>query len=258
MAQQSDVDPNAAPMRRQADESLEQRMNEIKAHLIATIIMEKTRSLKPKQKKKVKAFCDKVLFDEMFDEADGELRARKENIISRLQQYHYTNMNPLRIRSVRKLDIQDQAKQLMQMYHQAVKKIDWLLPEDESELERRKYIFHTRYDDMIKQVEENHEQRKFQKLEQKNRTGQDKYKGDGFTADQLGNDDDMQILRNLDDEGSKLGQVGGIFDPNENISVQQFFHNLTKIFKNINFYNLLDITHEQANKDSELIGNDDQ
>ena len=71
-------------MQRYADERMEQRMNEIKTHLIATIIMEKTRSLKPKQKKKVKAFCDKVLFDEMFDDADGELRARKENIIARL------------------------------------------------------------------------------------------------------------------------------------------------------------------------------
>ena len=68
----------------------------------------------------------------------------------------------------------------------------------------------------------------------------------------------MQILRNLDDEGNKTEQVGGIFDPNENISVQQFFHNLTKIFKNINFYNLLDITHAQANKDNELVGKDDQ
>ena len=97
---------NAHVMRQQAStERSEQRMNEIKAHLIATIIMEKTRSLKPKQKKKVKAFCDKVLFDEMFDEAGGELRGRKENIIARLQQYHYTNMNPLRIRSVRNLDV---------------------------------------------------------------------------------------------------------------------------------------------------------
>eukprot|EP00353_Schmidingerella_taraikaensis_P007400 CAMPEP_0185592510 /NCGR_PEP_ID=MMETSP0434-20130131/68160_1 /TAXON_ID=626734 ORGANISM="Favella taraikaensis, Strain Fe Narragansett Bay" /NCGR_SAMPLE_ID=MMETSP0434 /ASSEMBLY_ACC=CAM_ASM_000379 /LENGTH=68 /DNA_ID=CAMNT_0028218353 /DNA_START=968 /DNA_END=1174 /DNA_ORIENTATION=- len=68
--------------------------------------MEKTRSLKKKQKKKVKAFCDKVLFDEMFDDAEGEFtKEKKENIIARLQQYHYTNMNPLRIRSVRKLDI---------------------------------------------------------------------------------------------------------------------------------------------------------
>lgn len=44
--------------------------------------MEKTRSLKKKQKKKVKALCDKVLFDEMFDDAEGEFtKEKKENII---------------------------------------------------------------------------------------------------------------------------------------------------------------------------------
>ena len=78
---------------------------------------------------------------------------------------------------------------------------------------------------------------------------------DGFAID--GGDDHQQILLHYHDEGNKIGQVGGIFDPNDNISVEQFFHNLTKIFKNINFYNLLDITHEQANKDSELVGIDD-
>lgn len=69
--------------------------------------MEKTRSLKKKQKIKVKAFCDKVLFDEMFDETEGDFKERKENIIKNLQQFHYTNMNPLRIVSVRNLDIHD-------------------------------------------------------------------------------------------------------------------------------------------------------
>lgn len=74
--------------------------------------MEKTRSLKKKQKKKVKAFCDKILFDEMFDQTEGESKdnkERKDNIINNLEQFHYTNMNPLRILSVRSLDIQDQA-----------------------------------------------------------------------------------------------------------------------------------------------------
>ena len=69
----------------QNSQNLEQRINVIKAHLIATIIMEKTRSLKKKQKKKVKALCDKVLFDEMFDDAEGEFtKEKKENIIQRL------------------------------------------------------------------------------------------------------------------------------------------------------------------------------
>lgn len=77
---------------------------------------------------------------------------------------------------------------------------------------------------------------------------------------QLGDDlSDRRILLSIDDEanGTKAAR-NGILDPNENMTVQQFFHNLTKIFKNINFYNLLDITHEQANKDSDIPGNDDQ
>ncbi len=90
--------------------------------------MEKTRSLKKEQKKNVKAFCDKILFDEMFDDMEGEFKdnkERKDNIINNLEQFHYTNMNPLRILSVRSLDIQDQASQLLVMYNQAVSKIDW-------------------------------------------------------------------------------------------------------------------------------------
>lgn len=40
------------------------------------------------------------------------------------------------------------------MYNHAAKKIDWLAPEDRTELEKRKYIFHQRYLKMIKQVNE--------------------------------------------------------------------------------------------------------
>ena len=83
---------------------------------------------------------------------------------------------------------------------------------------------------------------------------------DGFGVNQLGDDlNDRRILLSIDDEANgNKGSRNGILDPNENMTVQQFFHNLTKIFKNINFYNLLDITHEQANKDSDIPGNDDQ
>ena len=85
---------------------------------------------------------------------------------------------------------------------------------------------------------------------------------DGFSVvDQFRDDVERQILFNYGDEGvlgSKMGhEGGGIFDPLENVSVQSFFHKLTKIFKNINFYNLLDITHDPGNKDSEQAGNED-
>ena len=79
---------NAAIGAKLQEEKTEKRINEIKANLIATIIMEKTRSLKKKQKKKVKAFCDKILFDEMFEETEGEFKEskeRKDNIINNLQ-----------------------------------------------------------------------------------------------------------------------------------------------------------------------------
>ena len=40
------------------------------------------------------------------------------------------------------------------MYNQAVKKINWLVPEDLVELENRKNIFHERYMKMITLVNE--------------------------------------------------------------------------------------------------------
>ncbi len=64
-------------------DKVEKRINEIKVNLIATIIMEKTRTLKRKQKKKVKAFCDKVLFDEMFDETEGVFREQSKDHVAK-------------------------------------------------------------------------------------------------------------------------------------------------------------------------------
>ena len=58
------------------------------------------------------------------------MKEKKENIINSLQKFHYTNLNPLRVASVRNLNIHDRANQLLQMYNQAVKKINWLVPED--------------------------------------------------------------------------------------------------------------------------------
>ena len=55
----------------------------IKAYLIATIIMEKTRKLEPDQKKNIKAFCDKELFYEMYDK-EGDFKEKKEHIIDSL------------------------------------------------------------------------------------------------------------------------------------------------------------------------------
>ena len=66
--------------------------------------MEKTRNLNRRVKDNVKAFCDKELFYEIYEQ-EGDFKEKKENIIKNLQAFHYTNLNPLRIASVRNLDI---------------------------------------------------------------------------------------------------------------------------------------------------------
>ena len=90
-------------------------------------------------------------------------KEKKENIIANLQEFHYTNLNPLRVDSVRNLDIHDRANQLLLMYNQAVKKINWLMPEDLAELENRKNVFHERYMRMVTLINEKENESKLQK-----------------------------------------------------------------------------------------------
>ena len=87
-------------------------------------------------------------------EREGDFQDKKEDIITNLKDFHYTKLNPLRVISVRKLDFHDRAHQLLQMYNQSVKKINWLVPEDVTELDSRKNLFHEQYDKMIKSVDE--------------------------------------------------------------------------------------------------------
>lgn len=54
-----DVMSNAAAAQQIAQDRTNKEINKIKADLIATIIMEKTRNLKNEQKTNIKAFCDK-------------------------------------------------------------------------------------------------------------------------------------------------------------------------------------------------------
>ena len=107
---------NVAINQQIAAERTNKEIDKIKAYLIATIIREKTRNLKVEEKKNVKAFCDKELFYEMY-EKEGNFKDKKEDIIANLQQFHYTNLNPLRVESVRNLDIHDRANQLLLMYY---------------------------------------------------------------------------------------------------------------------------------------------
>ena len=77
----------------------------------------------------MKAFCDREQFQEIYEKA-GEFGSVKEDVINNLKDFHYTNLNPLNVISVRKLDFQEKTNQLLQMYNQIVKKINWLVPED--------------------------------------------------------------------------------------------------------------------------------
>ena len=74
---------NSAIAQQAAAERTNKEIDKIKAYLIATIIMEKTRNLKVEEKKNVKAFCDKELFYEMY-EKEGDFKEKKENIIANL------------------------------------------------------------------------------------------------------------------------------------------------------------------------------
>ena len=232
--------------------------------------MEKTRNLKTDQKNNVKAFCDKELFYEMYEQ-EGDFKEKKENIIANLQAFHYTNLNPLRVASVRGLNIHARANELLQMYNQAARKINWLVPEDNEELEKRKFIFHDRYMKMIKQVDE---KENTAKLDSKNQGAGgpsyaydetsnillDRQAGvDGFNdinlkgADDFTADVDYNVFSNF-----AGGNAGGALHDSENENSRKFFRRLIKIFKNINFYNLLINTHAQASKDAEQVGVDDQ
>ena len=50
-----------------AQERTNKEIDMIKVSLMATIIMDKTRTLKADDKKRVKAFCDKQLFYEIYE-----------------------------------------------------------------------------------------------------------------------------------------------------------------------------------------------
>ena len=203
-------------------------------------------------------------------EQEGDFKEKKENIIANLQSFHYTNLNPLRVASVRGLNIHARANELLQMYNQAARKINWLVPEDNEELEKRKFIFHDRYMKMIKQVDEKENTAKLDSKNQGNPGPSftfdesnillDRQAGvDGFNdinlkaADDFTADVDYNVFSNF-----AGGNAGGALHDSENENSRKFFRRLIKIFKNINFYNLLINTHAQASKDAEQVGVDDQ
>ena len=100
----------------QSQDVTNQQINKIKADLIATIIMEKTRNLSNELKSNLKSFCDREQFEEIYEKS-GEFGSKREDIIKNLRAFHYTNLNPLNIISVRKLDFQEKTISLLNMYN---------------------------------------------------------------------------------------------------------------------------------------------
>ena len=160
------------------------------------------------------------------------------------------------------------------MYNQAAKKINWLVPEDLAELENRKNVFHERYMKMINHVNEKENESKLQKSQAHPGTSLnfddsniilDRQGGDGYNDMNLKGADDF-VPEDYNMFGSYVDAVTGTNGgppglhemPNgENENCRKFFRKLIKIFKNINFYNLIQPTYEQERKDSQQIGIDD-
>ena len=69
------------------------QLEQIKILVVATAIMEITRSLDVQTKKYVKRFCDKTLFKKKLEEA----QQRNEEIIPNLIDYHLKNIDPQKI-----------------------------------------------------------------------------------------------------------------------------------------------------------------
>ncbi len=74
-------------------------MEDLKINVVATIIMEVTRRESLEDKRLIKAFCDKLLFNKKLAEA----QQRQEEIIPSLIDYHFKHIDAQRISQIKKL-----------------------------------------------------------------------------------------------------------------------------------------------------------
>ena len=63
------------------------------------MIMEMTRNKSTEDKRLIRSFCDKLLFNKKLEET----RLKNEEIIPSLIEYHLTNIDPQKIVAVKKL-----------------------------------------------------------------------------------------------------------------------------------------------------------
>jgi hypothetical protein len=102
-------------MANKANDPHKSEMDKIKSNLIGTIIMEMTRRRKKEDKKAIRAFCDMILFNEVYRHGSGDFKSKKDTIIRDLKAHHHTSINLMQISSVRDLDkrVNDQEGKLL-------------------------------------------------------------------------------------------------------------------------------------------------
>lgn len=216
-------------------------MDRIKSNLIGTIIMEVTRRQAAKRKNRIRAFCDKILFNEVYRHGSGDFKSRKDTIIRDLKAHHHTNINLNKIASVRDLEkrINDTDGKLIEMYDHSAAKIDWNKAETPEVLASHQRAFINFYQYMIEKAIS---QSGLQNLED---DGDPKNNFDHLGIDGAEKSgDELGLSRGL---GSpKSGGVGMVTNLDSQ-TAQSFFLRLTSsIFKNINFYNLLHVKITEA------------
>jgi hypothetical protein len=96
-------------------------VEDLKISIIATLIMEITRKLSTEEKRCVKSFCDKLIFNKKLQEA----REKDQETIPSLIDYHLKNVDALRVASVRNLKFPIKGKEkLMDWFNQTKRDFD--------------------------------------------------------------------------------------------------------------------------------------
>ncbi len=189
----------------------------LKMSVIATLIMEITRKLTTEDKRYVKSFCDKLIFNKKLQEA----REKDQETIPSLIDYHLKNVDALRVSSVRNLPFPVKGKEkLLDWYNQTKRDYD---PEKDGEKEKDCYFIYY-FKRMLQDVVG-----KEQGIEKKMQQQQIQL---AKLVGQVGVD-------GIDEGKPDLGQK--LFADNETQDYEQshFFMQLIQTFELINYYNLI-------------------
>lgn len=92
----------------------DQGVEDLKILVIATIIMEVTRRESVEDKRLIKTFCDKLLFNKKLAEA----QAKHEEIIPSLIDYHFKQIDAQRISQIKRLSFPIKGKEKLRDWYQ--------------------------------------------------------------------------------------------------------------------------------------------